>query len=75
MFKKKEVFKCKILGRTEMLKMSVEIFNGFYPAKAELMLPPYFHQLLEQCNALSANCFKHKSKACSMLDTPRNTRV
>lgn len=38
-------------------KSYMEIFDYFYPIKAELGLPPYFHQLLELCDALSTNCF------------------
>lgn len=38
-------------------KSYMEIVNDFCPIEAELGLPPYFHQLLELCNELSANCF------------------
>lgn len=58
-------------------KSYMEIVNDFCPIEAELRLPPYFHQLLELCNELSANSFPQSTnqEACSTLDTPRNTGV
>lgn len=61
MFKKNQVLNAKFLEELGCLicprkKSYMEIVHDFCPVKAELRLPPYFHQSLELCSALSANC-------------------
>lgn len=72
-------FKSKILGRAEVFEMFteksyMEIVNDFYPIKAELRIPPCFHQLLELCNALSVNCFPQSTNQ-RPGHTPENQSV